>query len=67
MNCVQFSLNCRYLNRQIDSKPYPMTKISKIVLTIEGFKLSMSLDLIMICYHIQLSEDAINLCTMILP
>ena len=44
-----------------------MTKINKMLLELEGFQYATSLDLNMGYYHIQLSENASNLCTTILP
>ena len=43
-----------------------MPKINEILLKLEGFKYATSLDLKMGYYHIQLSEDASNLYTIIL-
>ena len=37
-NRVQFLSNFRNLNRQIKCKPYQMPKISKMLLTLGGFK-----------------------------
>ena len=54
------------LNKQLKSKPYPMPKINKMLLKWEGFKYDNSLDLDTVYYHIQLSEDKSNLCTIIL-
>ena len=44
-----------------------MTKINEILLKLEGFKYATSLDLDMEYYHIRLSENTSNLCTIILP
>ena len=44
-----------------------MPKINEIILKLEGFKYTMLLDLNMGYYHIQLTEDVSNLCTIILP
>ena len=43
-----------------------MAKINGMLLKIEGFKYAASLDLNMVYYHIQLSENASNFCTVIL-
>ena len=44
-----------------------MTKINHILLNLEGFWYATSLDLHMGYYHIRLSENVSNLCTIILP
>ena len=48
-------------------KPYPMPKTRGMLFKLEGFKYAASLDLNMGYYHICFSEEAINLCTVILP
>ena len=57
----------RNLNSQLKHKPYPMPKISEMLLKLEGFQYATSLDLKMGYYCIRLSEEANNLCTIILP
>ena len=44
-----------------------MPKIREMLLKIEGFQYATPLDLNMGCYHIGLSEEASNLCTIIIP
>ena len=44
-----------------------MIKINENLLELEGFQYATSLDLNMGYYHIQLSENASKLCTIILP
>ena len=44
-----------------------MPNISEMILKLEGFQYATSLDLNMGYYHISLSEQAINLYTIILP
>ena len=44
-----------------------MPKIREMLLKLEGFKYTTSLDLNMGYYHIRLSDQASNLCTIILP
>ena len=44
-----------------------MSKINGILLKLEGFQYTTSLDLNMRYYHIQHSENASNLCTIIIP
>ena len=43
-----------------------MPKINEMLLKLEGFQYASSLDLSMGYYHIRLSENASNLCTIIL-
>ena len=52
---------------QLKRKPYPMPKIRELLLKREGFKYTMSLDLNMGYYHRRRSEEAVNLCTIMLP
>ena len=47
-------------------KPYPMPKINDRLLKFKGFQYATPLDLNMGYYHIQLSENASNLCTTII-
>ena len=44
-----------------------MPKINEMLLKLEGFHYATLLDLNMGYYHIQLSANASNLCTIILP
>ena len=44
-----------------------MPKINEILLKLGGFQCDTSLDLNMVYYHIRLSKNASNLCTIILP
>ena len=66
-NHVRFLSDFRKLNRKLKHKPYPMPKIREILLNLEVFKYAMSLDFNMGCYHIRISEQDSNLCTIILP
>ena len=43
-----------------------MPKINEMLIKLEGFQYYASLDLNMVYYHIQVTEDASNLCTVIL-
>ena len=67
INHVIFLSDFRNLNRQFKRKPYPMPKIREILLNLEGFQYTTSLDLSMGYYHIRLSDQDSNLCTIILP
>jgi hypothetical protein len=55
------------LNKWIVQKPYPIPCIQDMLLNLEGFKYTTSLDLNMGYYHIKLSPDSKKLCTIILP
>ena len=44
-----------------------MPKINYMLLKLEGFQYATSLDLNMRYYHIQLSKNKSNLCTIIIP
>ena len=66
-NCVILLSDFRNLNRQLKRKPYPMPKILDILLNLEGFQYAISLDLNMGYYHIRISKQASNICTIILP
>jgi len=64
---VRFISDFRELNLRIKRKPYPIPKISDLMLKLEGFQYGTSLDLNMGYYHIELNPDARNLCTIVLP
>ena len=66
-NHVRFLSDFRNLNRQLKLKPYPMPKICKMILNLEGFQYATSLELNVGYYHIRLRNQASNLCTIILP
>ena len=66
-NCVRFLSDSRNLNRQLKRNPYPMTKIREMLLKLEGFKYATSLELKIVYYNIRISDQSINLCTIILP
>ena len=44
MNRVRLLSDFHNLNRQLKRKPYPMPKICEMLLNIEGFKYTLSLD-----------------------
>ena len=64
---AQFLSDFRNLNKQLLCKPYPMPKFNEILSKLEYFQYSISLNLNMGYYHIQLTEDASNLCPIIIP
>ena len=64
---VRFILDFRELNKRIKCKPYPIPKIQDLLLKLKGLQFATSLDLNMGYYHIQLSPDSKQLCTIVLP
>ena len=66
-NLVRFLSDFRNLNKQLKQKLYPMPKINEVLLKLKGFHCAKPLDLNMGYYHIQISKNASNLCTIILP
>ena len=68
LNWVRFLNNFINLNKKLKQKPHPMPKINEMLLKLEGFQYASSLDLNMgwLYYHIRLSENASNLCRIIL-
>ena len=64
---VIFLSEFRNLNKQLKDKPYPIPKINEILLKLEGFKCAMSLHLKIGYDHIRITEDASNLCRIIIP
>ena len=57
----------RELNKRIVRKPFPLPKISDMLLGLEGFQWATSLDLNMGFYHILLTPNSSRLCTIVLP
>ena len=64
---VRFISDFRELNLRIKRKPYPIPKISDLMLKLEGFQYGTSLDLNMGYYHIELNPASRKLCTIVLP
>ena len=64
---VCFLNDFRSLNKPLKRKPHPMSKINEMLLKSQGFKYATSLDLNMEYYHIQRTEDASNLCAIVIP
>ena len=60
---VRFISDFRGLNKCIKRKPYPIPQIQDLLLKLEGFKYTTSLDL----SHIKLSPRSRKLCTIVLP
>ena len=65
-NQVRFLIDFRNLNKKLKQKPYHMPIINEMSLKLEGFQYAASLDLNMVYYHIRISNNASNLCTIIL-
>jgi len=57
--------NFRRLNAKLKRKPYPLPHISDTLQQLEGFQYATSLDLNMGYYHIALSPEAADMCTII--
>ena len=64
---VRFINDFRELNKRIRRTPYPIPKISDMLMKLEGFQWATSLDLNMGYYHVRLSPDSAKLCTLIFP
>ena len=64
---VRFISDFRELNKRIKRKPFPIPKIQDLLLKLEGFKYATSLDLNMGYYHVELSAQSKELCTIVLP
>ena len=64
---VRFISDFQGLNKRIKRKPYPIPKIQDLLLKLEGFQYATSLDLNMGYYHIELSPQTKELCTIVLP
>ena len=62
---VRFISDFRKLNTKLKRKPYPLPRISDTLQNLEGFTFASSLDLNMGYYHIELSEEASDMCTII--
>ena len=60
---VRFISDFRELNKRIRRTPYPIPKIQDLLLKLEGFKHGTALDLNMGYYHIELSSESKELCT----
>ena len=60
---VRFISDFRELNKRIRRTPYPIPKIQDLLLKLEGFKYGTALDLNMVYYHIELSSESKELCT----
>jgi transposase InsO family protein len=57
----------RQLNLVLKRQPFPLPKISDLLLKLKGFQYATALDLSMGYYHIPLDEASQRLCTTVLP
>lgn len=64
-NKVRFVSDFRRLNLKLKRKPYPLPRISDTLQQLEGFQYATSLDMNMGYYHIRLSPEASDMCTII--
>ena len=64
---VRFISDFRELNKRIKRKPFPIPKITDLMMKLEGFQYATSLDLNMGYYHIELTPHAKRICTIVLP
>ncbi len=64
---VRFITDFCELNKHIKRKPYPILKIQDLLLKLEGFQYTTTLNLNMGYYHIELSAASKRLCTLVLP
>ena len=62
---VSFISEFRELNKRILRQPYPIPNIQDILLRLEGFFYGTTLDLNMGYYHIELSANSKELCTIV--
>ena len=64
---VRLLTDFRKLNEVLKRHPFPLPKISDLLLKLQGFKYATALDLSMGYYHIPLSKNSQKLCTTVLP
>ena len=64
---VRFINDFRELNKRIRRKPFPIPNIQDMLLNLDGFQYATSLDLNMGYYHIELSPQSKQLCTLVFP
>jgi len=66
-NHVRFITDLRKVNQAIDSKPYPIPHILDMIQDIGPYTYVSALDLSMAFYHMELSEELMQMCTFVLP
>ena len=64
---VRFITDICRVNKMIVQKPYPLSNIQETLTTIGNFSYATVIDLVMGYYHMKLSENAKNLCGIVLP
>ena len=64
-NKVRFVSDFRRLNAKLKRKPYPLPRIGDTLQQLEGFQYATSLDMNMGYYHIRLSAEASDMCTIV--
>ena len=64
-NTVRVISDFRRLNTKIKRKPYPLPRISDTLQNMDGFTYASALDLNMGYYHIVLSPEAADMCTIV--
>ena len=64
---VRVLTDFRKLNVVLKRQPFPLPKISDLLLKLKGFRYATALDLSMGYYHIPLDKAAQRLCTTVLP
>ena len=64
-NRIRFVSDFRRLNKKIKRKPYPLPKISDTLQQLEGFQYATSLDMNMGYYHLKLTPEASEMCTIV--
>ena len=64
---VRFISDFHELNKCIKCKPGPIPKIQDLLLKLEGFQHTLSLNLNMGYYHIELTPFSKRLCTIVTP
>ena len=64
---IHFLHDFSNLNNELKRKIYPIPKINANELKLEGYQYDTSIYLDTVYYHIQITEYASNLCTIIIP
>ena len=62
---ITFNYDFRELNKCILRQPYPIPKIQYLFLRLEGIRYGTTLDLNMEYYHIEISANSKELCTIV--
>ena len=62
---IRFVSDFRQLNTKLKRKPFPLPRIQDTLQNLEGFSYATALDLNMGYYHIKLSAEASDMCTIV--